>query len=62
MSSGPSCLPLQFTNLPFQQGMEKVVPDQPTNSTPVHLRKTQIYAHNPILRGEPFIPEKTQSP
>ncbi|RKU44333.1 hypothetical protein DL546_006649 [Coniochaeta pulveracea] len=46
-----------FENL----GLEKVVPDQPKNSTPVHLRKTQIYAHNPILRGEPFIPEKTQS-
>ncbi|OIW31315.1 NADH dehydrogenase, alpha subcomplex, subunit 8 [Coniochaeta ligniaria NRRL 30616] len=42
--------------------LEKVVPDQPQNSTPVHLRPTQIYAHRSILRGEPFIPEKNQAP
>jgi len=41
------------------QKLEKVIPDQPTISTPVHLRKRQIYAHRPILGKEgPFIPEK----
>ncbi|KAK3372155.1 hypothetical protein B0H63DRAFT_483968 [Podospora didyma] len=37
--------------------MEKVIPDQPKNSTPVHLRPHQIYAHRPIPREEtPWIP------
>ncbi|KAH8879352.1 NADH dehydrogenase, alpha subcomplex, subunit 8 [Thozetella sp. PMI_491] len=39
--------------------LEKVVPDQPKQSTPVHLRTSQIYAHVPILHGEkPFIAQK----
>lgn len=47
----------------MRQKLEKVVPDQPTNSTPVHLRTKQLYAHYPILRGnEPFVPEKSKSP
>ncbi|KAL1845146.1 hypothetical protein VTK73DRAFT_1037 [Phialemonium thermophilum] len=42
--------------------LEKVVPDQPKNSTPVHLRRKQIYAHNPILRkDEPFVPQKAEA-
>ncbi|KAK0612552.1 hypothetical protein B0T17DRAFT_409541 [Bombardia bombarda] len=35
----------------------KTIPDQPTNSTPVHLRKKQIYSHRTIpSSAEPFIP------
>ncbi|KAK3311618.1 uncharacterized protein B0T15DRAFT_508162 [Chaetomium strumarium] len=37
--------------------LEKVVPDQPKHSTPVHLRPRQIFAHGWIPRTEkPFIP------
>lgn len=28
------------------QKLEKKIPDAPTNETPVHLRKRQIYSHN----------------
>jgi NADH dehydrogenase (ubiquinone) 1 alpha subcomplex subunit 8 len=39
------------------QKLEKVVPDQPNNITPVHLRQQQIYAHYPISSlDKPFIP------
>lgn len=35
----------------------KEVPDQPTTSTPVHLRQKMIYAHKRISnRHEPFVP------
>ncbi|EON99675.1 putative nadh-ubiquinone oxidoreductase kda subunit protein [Phaeoacremonium minimum UCRPA7] len=44
-----------------KQKLEKVIPDTPEGKTPVHLRKKQIYAHYPIIRGnEPFIPEKAK--
>ncbi|KAL8323867.1 hypothetical protein RB593_005348 [Gaeumannomyces tritici] len=40
-------------------GLEKVIPDQPKNSTPVHLRRQQIFAHYPIMPNQkPFTPEK----
>jgi hypothetical protein len=39
------------------QNLEKVIPDQPANSTPVHLRQRQIFAHKWIQRWErPFVP------
>ncbi|KAK3331246.1 hypothetical protein B0H66DRAFT_93511 [Apodospora peruviana] len=45
-------------------GLEKVVPDQPANKTPVHLRPQQIYAHKWIdPTQKPFIPgEKPAAP
>ncbi|TLD22223.1 hypothetical protein PspLS_08218 [Pyricularia sp. CBS 133598] len=44
-------------------GLEKTIPDQPTNKTPVHLRRHQIYAHYDIPRNQlPFIPEKKDAP
>ncbi|KAK3364510.1 hypothetical protein B0T25DRAFT_530397 [Lasiosphaeria hispida] len=37
-------------------GLEKVIPDQPPQSTPVHLRKKMIFAHYPIpSHAKPFI-------
>ncbi|KAL2150148.1 hypothetical protein VTH82DRAFT_7824 [Thermothelomyces myriococcoides] len=42
--------------------LEKVIPDQPKNSTPVHLRQKQIFAHNWIQRWEkPFIPGQSET-
>ncbi|KAK4177308.1 putative NADH-ubiquinone oxidoreductase subunit [Triangularia setosa] len=42
--------------------LEKVIPDQPKQSTPVHLRQKQIYAHSPVPAWEkPFVAEKPQS-
>ncbi|KAL2022992.1 hypothetical protein VTK56DRAFT_4207 [Thermocarpiscus australiensis] len=42
--------------------LEKVIPDQPPQSTPVHLRQKQIFAHQWIQRWEkPFIPGKTEA-
>ena len=58
-------LEIHLIDIAGSQKLEKVVPDQPKNSTPVHLRKKQIYAHYPIMRPEPFVPEKaaeTQAP
>lgn len=44
------------------QKLEKVIPDQPKNSTPVHLRQKQIFAHNWIPRWEkPFIPGQSET-
>lgn len=44
------------------QKLEKVVPDQPEQSTPVHLRTKQIFAHSSIPPWEkPFIPEKSET-
>ncbi|KXX82340.1 NADH dehydrogenase [ubiquinone] 1 alpha subcomplex subunit 8 [Madurella mycetomatis] len=41
--------------------LEKVIPDQPEKSTPVHLRTKQIFSHSSIPPWEkPFIPEKTE--
>jgi NADH dehydrogenase (ubiquinone) 1 alpha subcomplex subunit 8 len=49
------------TELPFQN-LEKVIPDQPKQSTPVHLRTKQIFAHNSIPPWEkPFIPGKSDA-
>src|SRR3569833_771105 len=46
----------------LEQKLEKVVPDQPTKSTPVHLRKQQIYGHQYIpQREEVFFLGKTES-
>jgi hypothetical protein len=43
------------------QKLEKVIPDQPANSTPVHLRQTQVFAHAWIPRGfKPFIPGQAE--
>ncbi|KAK3337793.1 hypothetical protein B0T19DRAFT_413530 [Cercophora scortea] len=40
----------------------KEIPDQPKQSTPVHLRTKQIYAHKGIPIGtQPFIPPTTTS-
>lgn len=39
------------------QNLEKVIPDQPKQSTPVHLRQKQIFAHKWIQRWEkPYVP------
>ncbi|KAK5655933.1 hypothetical protein OQA88_5068 [Cercophora sp. LCS_1] len=44
-----------FENL----GLEKVVPDQPKDNIPVHLRRTQIYAHYAIPGDQkPFVPPR----
>jgi len=43
------------SNASIPQGLRKVVPDQPKDSVPVHLRPKQIYAHIPP-RGDPFVP------
>ncbi|KAK4183695.1 hypothetical protein QBC35DRAFT_507505 [Podospora australis] len=41
--------------------LEKVIPNQPKQSTPVHLREKQIFAHTSIPRWEkPFIPNKSE--
>jgi NADH dehydrogenase (ubiquinone) 1 alpha subcomplex subunit 8 len=34
----------------------KVVPDQPPNVTPVHLRQKQIFADRKWAEGKPFVP------
>jgi hypothetical protein len=58
--------PFQSTNLPlpyasaltqFTQKLEKKIPEQPTNVTPVHLRSKQIFADVPVSPGDgkPFI-------
>ncbi|KAK4216790.1 hypothetical protein QBC37DRAFT_80976 [Rhypophila decipiens] len=44
-----------FENL----GLEKTIPDQPKNSTPVHLRPRQIYANRMII-DKPYIPGEKQ--
>ncbi|CAI4211238.1 unnamed protein product [Parascedosporium putredinis] len=43
--------------------LEKVVPDQPKNSTPVHLRTRQVLADFPILKGQgqPFVAPQADS-
>ncbi|KAL2173562.1 uncharacterized protein P884DRAFT_251523 [Thermothelomyces heterothallicus CBS 202.75] len=42
--------------------LEKVIPDQPKNSTPVHLRQKQIFAHKWIQRWEkPFVPGQSEA-
>lgn len=44
------------------QGLEKTIPDQPKNSTPVHLRQRQIYANRMII-DKPYIPgQKDDAP
>lgn len=41
------------------QKLEKTVPDQPKNSTPVHLRERQILADFPLISSQgPFVPPK----
>lgn len=48
---------------PTPQNLEKVIPDQPKHSTPVHLRQTQVFAHNWIQRWEkPFIAAQPETP
>ncbi|KAK0725815.1 hypothetical protein B0H67DRAFT_571629 [Lasiosphaeris hirsuta] len=43
-------------------GLEKVIPDQPIQSTPVHLRKKMIFAHYPIpSHAKPFIPGQEEA-
>jgi NADH dehydrogenase (ubiquinone) 1 alpha subcomplex subunit 8 len=43
------------------QKLEKVVPDQPKQSTPVHLRPRQVFAHQSIRYGDkPFIPGQVE--
>ena len=38
-------------DIDMEQGLEKVIPDTPSNVTPVHLRDWQIFAdHRPVLR------------
>jgi NADH dehydrogenase (ubiquinone) 1 alpha subcomplex subunit 8 len=45
------------------QNLEKVIPDQPKQSTPVHLRQKQIFAHKWIQRWEkPYVPGQTETP
>lgn len=42
---------------PVMQNLEKAIPDQPEQSTPVHLRDKQIFAHKWIQTWEkPYIP------
>jgi NADH dehydrogenase (ubiquinone) 1 alpha subcomplex subunit 8 len=45
----------------FPQKIEKVIPDQPKTSTPVHLRPQQIFADYHILKseGKPFVAPKS---
>ena len=41
------------------QKLEKVVPDQPKNSTPVHLRTRQVLADFPLVTTQkPFVAPK----
>ena len=49
--------------LTIKQKLEKVVPDQPKNSTPVHLRTRQVLADFPILKGQgqPFVAPQADS-
>ncbi len=45
------------------QNLEKVIPDQPKQSTPVHLRQKQIFAHKWIQRWEkPYVAGQTETP
>lgn len=44
------------------QKLEKVVPDQPKTSTPVHLRTRQVLADFPVLSTQkPFVAPKADS-
>lgn len=44
------------------QKLEKVVPDQPKTSTPVHLRTRQVLADFPVLSTQkPFVAPKEDS-
>ncbi|KAL2106546.1 hypothetical protein VUR80DRAFT_6568 [Thermomyces stellatus] len=39
--------------------LEKTIPDQPKNSTPVHLRRRQVLADYPLISSQgPFVPPK----
>jgi hypothetical protein len=38
-----------------RQKLEKVIPDQPKNVTPVHLRPQQVLADQTFY-GKPFVP------
>lgn len=45
--------------LTVMQKLEKVVPDQPKNSTPVHLRTRQVLADFPLVTTQkPFVAPK----
>jgi NADH dehydrogenase (ubiquinone) 1 alpha subcomplex subunit 8 len=47
-----------------KQKLEKVVPDQPKHTTPVHLRQRQIFADADFWHkgAKPFIPgQKTEA-
>lgn len=44
----------------LHQGLEKKIPNQPENVTPVELRTKQIFADRQLVpqMGKPFIPGK----
>lgn len=47
------------SNANFYQKLEKTIPDQPKNSTPVHLRRRQVLADYPLISSQgPFVPPK----